>query len=495
MKRNEKEKSARRPVALPDFINKISDGVLLLDRQRSITYINAISCRKTGYRQSELLGKKLWLLFPEKQRARYTAKILHFIRVDYRRSERVELRTKGGAPIFADLLVIAMRDAEGKVVSISCLFSKFSTQPDSRTASASSIPSDYHLFDSLGDGVAVCDQKGTIEYCNGAYAAMLRYDRQEIIGRSFPYPWVDPADRQKFRHCLKEFRGDRPTCSCRLVVYRRDATPIIAGLTVSKITGAVSGKDGFVVTMRDVTETHGGDELRRANEQLHRFRSDVQRKAERLQTLEAVNSMVLKSANLERVFKSVVAGIKRLVPHDLAGVYVFDSLNNCLFPHTLSKVTAFSRRLAKFPLRLGEGIIGAAAVTGEHVIVNNAQLDPRSRYPKSMKPAIEHFIAVPLRGRSSTFGVLVVARNSAPEFIEEEAVIVKSFASATTVALENARLTWQIASIRQKYPSMFAEELTSPVRMNVRQQTRRRSAGYVKQRTVPIRTPKRNIQR
>ena len=49
------------------------------------------------------------------------------------------------------------------------------------------------------------------------------------------------------------------------------------------------------------------------------------------------------------------------------------------------------------------------------VWVNNAQLDPRSRYPEGMRPEREHFIAVPLKGRMSIFGILVVARNRDPD--------------------------------------------------------------------------------
>ena len=80
------------------------------------------------------------------------------------------------------------------------------------------------------------------------------------------------------------------------------------------------------------------------------------------------------------------------------------------------------------------------------VWVNNAQLDPRSKYPPAMRPEKEHFIAVPLLSRGSLIGVLVVARNRDPEFIEEETEIVRSFAEAATVALDNERLLDELRS-------------------------------------------------
>ncbi len=167
---------------------------------------------------------------------------------------------------------------------------------------------------------------------------------------------------------------------------------------------------------------------------------DVKQKAVRLQTLQETNLLVLKNASASRVFRQITSGISRLVEHDLAGFYAYDAPSGTLMPHTLSKQTPFSRKLAKFPLALGQGIVGQAAVSGKMVCVNNAQLDPRSKYPPRMRPQKEHFIAVPLKGRDSTFGVLVVSRNRDPEFVEEEALVVKSLADAATVALENARL-------------------------------------------------------
>jgi GAF domain-containing protein len=70
------------------------------------------------------------------------------------------------------------------------------------------------------------------------------------------------------------------------------------------------------------------------------------------------------------------------------------------------------------------------------VWVNNAHLDPRSRYPTGSRPGIEHFIAAPLKSKGHIFGILVVARNRDPLFTEEEANVVKSFADAVAVALE-----------------------------------------------------------
>jgi GAF domain-containing protein len=120
----------------------------------------------------------------------------------------------------------------------------------------------------------------------------------------------------------------------------------------------------------------------------------------------------------------------------------------------LSKQTAFARLIAKFPVRIGQGIVGEAAASGKMMLVNNAHLDPRSKYPDGKKPECEHVVAVPLQGNDSMFGVLVVARNYNPEFIEEEAEVIRSFADAVCVALENARMVAQLGQDRGSVAEM-----------------------------------------
>lgn len=107
-----------------------------------------------------------------------------------------------------------------------------------------------------------------------------------------------------------------------------------------------------------------------------------------------------------------------------------------LVPRTVSKRTPFTRRLAKFSLPLGQGIIGKAAESGTVVLANNAQMDPRSRFQEGLKPEIEHLFAVPPKGKSVLYGVFVVARNGDSGFIEDDVQPVEMLVNAATAAFE-----------------------------------------------------------
>lgn len=479
---------------LHEFTQASSDIVLIADQRRTILFANRAACTKTGYRLRELVGSKTHLLFGKENQARYTSKIAQGLQKKGRWSGEVELRRKDGFTFWIDAVIVGVVDDRGMpagTIEVGHDLSERRLLDQREWASESHL---QHVIDSMEDALCVCDIDGKILMCNEAHCSMLGYRREEIVGLGSPYPWIDPVDVQRIRYGHKLLLKHGTLKNFTVTWRRRDNTSLVASLAISVMRDAAGTVSGFIYNIRDVTDVQYVEELCRSNERIHRLVTDVHRKAERLQTLESINWLVLNNTDVARIFKAVTSGIKKLVAHDLAGIYVYDPQRESLLPHTLSKQTRFSRNIAKFPLPLGEGIIGAAAVTGRMVWVNNAQLDPRSKYPPAMKPDIEHFIAVPLMGRGSFFGVLVVARNRNPEFIEEEAEIVRSFAAAATVALENARLIDELknrpAGIgRATLPSpsgVAPQERPSAIR---RPRTKRRRSHQIDgKRQVPVST-------
>lgn len=424
------------------------DLVFVVDEKRRMVFANRAACGKTGYKEKDLRSKKFSVLYRKELDQRYTALLQggHHARRTWR--GEMELRSTDGT-VFRVEAAIAPFDA-GQAGPPWSLVVCRDLRPE-RTISQWSWERSEELlsiFNSMADGVCVCDPKGTILMCNAAFSVQLGYRNDEIVGSGLPYAWTDAANAAKLKSAFRIFGKDRLLRNHHFALRRRDGTTMIASLSFARLGTGGAAVPTVVVTMRDVTDVQYAQDVRRATDQLYRLQLDVQRKAQRLQTLQDINAFVLNNADVDRIFMAITTGIKNLVGHDLAGIYLYDPERESFFAHTLSKQTAFSRKLAKFPLQLGEGIIGAAAVSGKLVWVNNAQLDPRSRYPRGMRPEKEHFIAVPLRGRRSIFGILVVARHRAPEFIEEEALIVKSFADAATVALENAQLHFELGGSR-----------------------------------------------
>jgi len=424
---------------------ELSDDIVIgADWKRIITYVNPSACEKTGYSKKELLGARMPILYRKENESRYTSKIFkELYETGYSRGE-FELKKKDGSTFHVARTIIAFYDEDGNPASTLSIAKDMTPMHLALQKSMEKDSLLLEVIDSMEDAVCVCDEHGRIRLVNSAHCRLIGYKMEELLGAQPPYPWAEECCEKgatSFRRLQKEGRLKN-----YFTTYKtKNGSKISVSVAMSFLPNGSKSGGGHVCTIRDVTDVHYTDELRQLKEQMQRLVFDVRQKALRLRTLEETNLLALKNATPDQIFKRISKSVQSLVQYDLAGFYAYDASLKAFIPHTLSKKTAFSRKLGKFPLTLGEGMIGKAAISGKMVFANNAQFDPRSKYPPGMKPDKEHFIAVPLKGRNSIYGVLVVSRNRDPEFIEEEALVVKSLADAATVALENARLSQEVS--------------------------------------------------
>jgi len=297
------------------------------------------------------------------------------------------------------------------------------------------------LVESLPDGFAITSGKGVVLAVNRSFAALTERPVEDLVGSAPPHAWWGKAGNQQLGEALSEVRKTGAPAHRLVIAERRNRPAAAFSYWIAPLRGSFAGLDLYLASMRDISEIHPVAEIQMSEKRIERLKQQVHRNAVRLKMLQDINTAVLNSGSLGTIFQRITGGLVKLVDHDLAGIYVFENDDKkILKPHTLSRMTPFSRRLGRLPLTFGEGIIGSAAVSGKTVMVNNAQRDPRSMYPPGMKPEIEHIIASPLRGRGSVYGILVVARNRDPGFHDEDALVVQSFADAANVAIDNMRL-------------------------------------------------------
>ncbi|HTK82574.1 MAG TPA: PAS domain S-box protein [Bacteroidota bacterium] len=429
-----------------DLAQHSNDIVFITDWCRCLLYVNPAACQRLGYTREYLTNQKLSMLYRREVRSAYVAKIYNELRKKGQWTGETELQKQDGTTFWTDTTFISYYDEKGKPAGAIGIGRDLT---DEKLLSQHSMHEENRLqemIEAMEDAVCVCDNKGKILMVNNAHSKMLGRSKEEIVGMAQPYPWIDPVDAGKAKEMFRRVTKEGSVKNIPLTWRRADNKKLIVSVAMSKYASLADGISGQVCTIRDVTNVQYTDELQRANEQVQRLVYDVKQKSLRLRTLEETNALVLHHAGVSAIFHQIIGGVEKLVQHELAGIYVYDPEGQCLNPHTLSKQTAFARLIAKFPVRIGEGIVGEAASSGKMMLVNNAHLDPRSKYPDGKRPECEHVVAVPLQGNDSMFGVLVVGRNRNPEFIEEEAEVIRSFADAVCVALENARM---VAQLRQ----------------------------------------------
>jgi PAS domain S-box-containing protein len=169
---------------------------------------------------------------------------------------------------------------------------------------------------------------------------------------------------------------------------------------------------------------------------------------DQLTALGEVGQAISSTLDLEAVLKTIVSRAVQLTGLNGGTIYEFDELRREFhlraaenMPDELAEV------YRRMPIRLGEGIVGGAAAKREPVQVPDIR-DPsyQTRYRELLlRQGYRAILAVPLLREDQIIGALTVSRNEPGAFAPEVVGLLKTFATQSAVAIQNARLFREIA--------------------------------------------------
>lgn len=163
-------------------------------------------------------------------------------------------------------------------------------------------------------------------------------------------------------------------------------------------------------------------------------------KAKQYRLLNEVDSQILEQKQLQKVLRAIVSNIHRVIPCDLAGVYLHDPRKKAMVYAVAWPRSEYSLKLRHFEFPIGTGVIGTVARTRKAEILDHAELDPRSVYPPGSVPDLEHLLCLPLVAGRRLLGVLYVARYHDRPFVRADLEVAGQFGEKSALAIENAQL-------------------------------------------------------
>jgi GAF domain-containing protein len=176
--------------------------------------------------------------------------------------------------------------------------------------------------------------------------------------------------------------------------------------------------------------------------------SELARSVGELRALGGVGQAVSSTLDLETVLTRIVSHAVQLSGTDGGAIYEYDeSSEEFLLRATDHMEEELINALRASPPRLGDGVVGRAAASREPVQIPNI-LEERAYAPR-MRQMLERFgfrasLAVPLLREDRIIGGLVVRRKSTGEFRPEVIELLKTFATQSVLAIQNARLFREI---------------------------------------------------
>jgi signal transduction histidine kinase len=202
--------------------------------------------------------------------------------------------------------------------------------------------------------------------------------------------------------------------------------------------------------------------------------SDLGRSVEQLRALAEVSQAVNSTLDLQEVLNTIVARAVQLSAADTGVVYEHDQARGTLeLRATYGISLELVDELMARTLRMGEGATGRAAST--HAPVEVADVQEEGAYTGRLREALDRagyraVLAVPLLHGERVLGGLTVTRRKPGKFPPEVVALLQTFATQSTLAIQNARLFREIEQkgreleIASQHKSQFLANMSHELR-------------------------------
>ncbi len=181
----------------------------------------------------------------------------------------------------------------------------------------------------------------------------------------------------------------------------------------------------------------------------------------RLAALNHISSVISQSLELKHILNSSIASIMDVMNVDVVLIFLIDEEAGELALHAHRGVSdSFVQSVGS--LKLGEGLNGMVAQTGEPAFIKDASKDPRLTKMAVKEEGIRSQIIVPLKSKGKVMGTLSVAMRRYRQFRPDEGELLVAIGNQIGVAVENARLyeqehkvAEQLRASEERYRKLF----------------------------------------
>lgn len=174
----------------------------------------------------------------------------------------------------------------------------------------------------------------------------------------------------------------------------------------------------------------------------------------RLSVINSVTTIINQSITLKDIFSSVADRIMDAIGIEVVLIYLLNEQNlelEVMVYQGVSEEFAYQVN----GLKIGEGLNGWVAETGQPCLVEDSSRDARLAREIVVKEGIKSQFIVPLRSREKIVGTLDVANRSKKEFTKDERELLLLIGDELGVAVEKARLYEEAERVGRRYREIF----------------------------------------
>ena len=188
--------------------------------------------------------------------------------------------------------------------------------------------------------------------------------------------------------------------------------------------------------------------------ELQSYVQSIKENERRLSVLHSISSAVNQSLELQEVLDTAVDKIKEAIDVDVILLFLLDEeagrlelkVHRGVSKEFASKVTG---------LKIGEGLNGWVAQTGEPCLVRDSTSDPRASSEIVKQEGIKSQFIVPLRTSDKVIGTLCVATHDVRQFTTEEEELLVLVSIQLGVAIQKAYFFQELQRVGKRFQGIF----------------------------------------
>jgi GAF domain-containing protein len=255
--------------------------------------------------------------------------------------------------------------------------------------------------------------------------------------------FADPSIGE-FARSMARTRGHRS----RLMVPLRRGGTLVGGLAVTRVEPGRFSEDDIALLRTFADQAVIAIENVRLFTELKTRTDALTRSVDQLTALGEVGRAISSTLDLETVLTTIVSRAVQLSGLDGGVIFEYDDTAEEFAQRAaIEQAGALAEARRTLPIRKGEGVVGRTAVTLQPEQVPDITLagayEGRLR-ETLIASGVRAVLAVPLLRDARLIGCLAVTRNAAGDFPPETIEMLRTFATQSALAIQNARLFREI---------------------------------------------------
>lgn len=176
--------------------------------------------------------------------------------------------------------------------------------------------------------------------------------------------------------------------------------------------------------------------------------ASLERRGRQVQTSTEVAQEVAAATALDEIFERVVTLVKERFGYYHAQIFRFDPSTRVMRLVVGYGMVGARMLAVGHYVTMGRGVVGAAAATGRPMLAPDVTRDP-DWVPNTFLPGTRGELAVPIKLRNQTLGILDVQSNITDALTAEDQLLLEGLCGQIAIAMQNAQLLEAANTFRQ----------------------------------------------